>query len=281
MNLIQDLITKNSYLFDPINLLLVLTNFGYDVDDILFRSHFNTSSQARLIVSVEFKCDPKKVIITLNIGLLGGQGLLPNYFYKEADKNFIENNRFSEFFSYFDDRLLRRFLLAIYPEFNQAIYPNWDSRKESTLKTLKLDNLTNLHWLVQLIFPELQVRVEKAILQRSINVGSLILGKIELGYQAVFGKIKKIAVLGRRITLISDEDRCNNKSWPEEIDNRLHNLVLPILQGIDVDLEIWLVIRFQSGWLSLKDTSYLGYENIVSDKNQVRKIKIFSGHLNN
>jgi hypothetical protein len=121
--------------------------------------------------------------------------------------------------------------------------------------------------------------VEKSTMQRHIDSGAPILGKTQLGYQSVLGKIKKIPVLGKRITLISDEDKFNNKSWPEEIEFRLNNLMWPALQGIDFDLEIWLIIRFQNSWLSLKETSYLGYENIVSDENKVRKIRIFSGRL--
>ena len=279
MALIEERIIEHCYRFDPINLLLVLNYFGYDIDDVLFRSHFSTSSQSRLIVSIEFQSDPKKAIITLNMGLLGGQSLLPNYFYKKVDENEIDDRRFSEFFRFFDDRLLRRFILAIYPEFDRNIVPNWEERKRATLKTLKLDSMANLHWLTQLIFPELQVRVEKATMQRSIDSGAPILGKTQLGYQSVLGKIKKIPVLGKRITLISNEDKFNNKSWPEEIEFRLNNLMWPTLQGIDFDLEIWLIIRFQNSWLSLKETSYLGYENIVSDENKVRKIRIFSGRL--
>jgi len=55
--------------------------------------------------------------------------------------------------------------------------------------------------------------------------------------------------------------------------------MLPTLKGLDLDLEIWLMIRSQSTWLSLKDNSYLGYENIVGDAAQIRQIRIFSGRL--
>ena len=280
MTLLETRISQNSWRFDPINLLLVLMHIGYDMEDIVFCSHFSTSSQTRLIVSVEFQDSPKKVLITLNLGLLGAQSLLPNYLFKQVDDNTIEEQRFAKFFGFFDDRLLRRFLLAIYPEYDQSIVPNWEIRKKASLQTLKLDSVANLHWLAQLIFPELQVRVEKLTLQRHIDLGAPILGKTQLGYQAVLGKIKKMPVLGKRITLISDEDNFkNNQPWPDEVEQRMKKLLLPTLQGIDLDLEIWLMIRSQSTSLSLKADSYLGYENIEGDAAQIRQIRIFSGRL--
>lgn len=280
MTLLETRISQNSWRFDPINLLLVLIHIGYDMDDIVFCSHFSTSSQTRLIVSVEFQDSPKKVRVTLNLGLLGAQSLLPNYLFKQVDDNTIEEQGFAKFFGFFDDRLLRRFLLAIYPEYDQSIVPNWDARKKASLQTLKLDSVANLHWLAQLIFPELQVRVEKQTLQRHIDLGAPILGKTQLGYQAVLGKIKKMPVLGKRITLISDEDNFkNNQPWPDEVEQRMQKLLLPTLQGIDLDLEIWLMIRSQSTSLSLKANSYLGYENIEGDAAQIRQIRIFSGRL--
>ena len=280
MHRLETRIVKNIGRFDPINLLTLLDYMGYGMEDILFFSHFSMCSQSRLIQSIEFRYFPKKVLISLNLGLLGGQSLLPNYFFKQVDDNVIDDQRFSDFFGYFDDRLLRRYLLAIYPEHDQAIEPNWEVRKKASLQTLKLNSIASLHWLSQLVFPELQIRAEKVTLQRHMDLGAPILGKTQLGYQAVLGKIKKIPVPGVRITLISDEDSfIHNQPWPDEVERRLQKLMLPILQGIDLDLEIWLMIRSQSTNLSLKTNSYLGYENIVGDADQVRQIRIFSGRL--
>lgn len=280
MSVLETRIVENSWRFDPINLLILLAHMGYGMEDILFCSHFSNCSQSRLIESVEFRGSPKKVLIKLNLGLLGGQSALPNYFFKQVDDNTIDDQRFSEFFGYFDDRLLRRYLLAIYPEYDETISPNWEFRKKAALQTLKLNSVTSLHWLSQLVFPELQIRVEKVTLQRNMDLGAPILGKALLGYQTVLGKIKKIPVAGLRITLISDEDDfTKNQPWPDEIERRLKKLMLPILQGIDLDLEIWLMIRSQTSWLSLKANSYLGYENIVGDADKMRQIRVFSGRL--
>lgn len=280
MTVLEARIVENIGKFDPINLLILLAHLGYELDEILLCSHFSTASQSRLIEGIEFRSSPRKVVITLNFGLLGGQSLLPDYFFKLVDNKTIEAQRFVEFFGYFDDRLLRHFLLAIYPEFEQAVFQNWEARKRAALYTLRLDSIAMLHWLMQLVFPELQVRVEKVTLHRSIDLGSPILGKSHLGYQAVLGKIKKLPVSGKRITFITDEGNfVNDQPWPNEIEQRLQKLIFPILQAVDLHLEIWLIIRSQSSWLSLTQKSYLGYENIFSEELQFRKIRIFSGHL--
>lgn len=273
-------IVENIWRFDPFNLLLLLDYLGYGMEDILFRSHFSSSSQSRLLEAIEFQETPKKAIISLNLGLLGGQSALPNYLFKQVDNESVDDELFTEFFGFFDDRLLRRFLLAIYPELNQSLIHNWETQKRATLYTLKLDSVISLHWLMELVFPELQVRVEKAILKRQVLLNSPILGKFHLGHQTVFGKKKELPVAGKLITLISDEgDFSNGQPWPQEINQRLQSLVFPLLQNVGVCLEIWLLIRNQSTALSLKATSYLGYENIHSDKLQSRRIRIFSGYL--
>ncbi|MGZ4953767.1 MAG: hypothetical protein ACXV8Q_01530 [Methylobacter sp.] len=281
MTLLEARIVENIWRFDPISLMMLLAHLGYDMDDILFCSTFGSCSQSRLVESIAFRSSPKKAVITLNLGLLGGQSVLPNYLFKQVHNNTIDAQRFAEFFGYFDDRLLRRFLLAIYPEFDETVFQNWEDRKKSARSTLRLDSIVTLHWLMQLVFPELQVRIEKVTLQRSIDMGSPILGQSRLGYQMVFGKIKKLPVPGKCITLITDEDSfARDQPWPHEIERRLQKLVFPVLQGVDLHFEIWLIIRTQGSYLGLKENSYLGYENLLSDKLQFRRIRIFSGHLN-
>ena len=281
MNALEARIVKTVWRFDPVSLLILLGHMGYRMDDMLFRSHFSNCSQSRLIEAIEFRRSPdKKVILTLNLGLLAAQSLLPSYFFKHVQANSIEEQRFADFFGYFDDRILRRFLLSIYPELDDSIEPDWESRKRIALQTLKLDSVVSLHWLLQQVFPELQVRVEKTRLQRSIDLGAPILGKSRLGYQTVLGKIKKMPVPGKRITLICDDDHYRkDRPWPHEIEARLQRLLFPVLQDLDLDIEIWLTIRSQGTALNLKQSSYLGYENLLSDQLQMRNIRIFSGHV--
>ena len=273
-------IAEDAWRFDLFSLLVLLSYLGYSMDEMLFCSNFSNSSQSRLVESIEFRSQPRKAIISLNLGLLGGQSVLPNYLFQQIDKQNIDTEQFTEFFGYFDDRLLRRFLLAIYPELNQSLIQNWESEKRSSLYSLKLDSVSSLHWLFQQVFPELQIRVKKDILTRNVILNTPILGKLHLGHQTVFGKRKRLPMHGSLITLITDEDSfTNGQPWTQEINQRLESLIFPLLREVGVNLDIWLVIRSQGSALSLKQNSYLGYENIHSDKLQFRRIRIFSGYL--
>ncbi|QFY41261.1 hypothetical protein F6R98_00400 [Candidatus Methylospira mobilis] len=281
MTIPEQRIAQDIRRFDPISLLQVLVYHGYSLDDILFISNDSTCSQSRLINSIKFRRNQKKAVITLNLGLLGGQSLLPSYFFKQVDYGKIEARKFAEFFGYFDDRLLRRFLFAVYPEFDAAHYERGrEPPRNNEIFTLKLNNPFVLHWLLQLVCPELQVRVEKAVLERRVELGAIILGEARLGYESVFGKKLAQTVPGLRITLIADEENCNaGKPWPKEIDSRLQKLIFPLLRAVGIDLEIWLVIRTKVGWLRLAQGAHLGYENIRSDKPRFRRIRIFAGRL--
>jgi predicted component of type VI protein secretion system len=266
--------------FDPVCLVRTLLHLGYGFGDIRFRSHFSACSQSSLVEAIEFLREPRRAIVTLNLGLLGGQSILPSYLFKQVHDDGIDAARFAEFFGYFDDRLLRRFLLAVYPEMDSDLYPDWEGRKRGGLFTLKLDCVAVLHWLMRRVFPELQVRVEKAALTRGIEMDAPVLGKTRLGYQAVFGKRVDLPVPGSRITLIAEEDDfAAGQPWPQEIERRLRELVFPLLRGAGVDLEIWLVIRAQRGWLRLEQNSYLGYEGMMGGRPGFRRILIFSGRL--
>jgi len=276
----EALIARKIRRFDPVCLVRSLMHLGYAFEDIWFRSHYGTCSQDSLVEAIEFRREPRRAIVTLNLGLLGGQSILPSYMFKQVHSDQIEAQRFTEFLGFFDDRLLRRYLLAIYPEMDAGLYQDWEARKRGGVFSLRLESVATLHWLAQQVFPELQVRVEKAALTRDIELDPPVLGKTQLGYQAVFGKRVKLPVPGHKITLIAEEDEfASGQPWPQEIERRLDALIFPLLRVVGVDLEVWLVIRAQRGWLRLEQQSYLGYEGMLGGKPGFRRIRIFAGHL--
>lgn len=266
--------------FDPVSLIRLLIYMGYRYDDIIFRSHYSGSSQSSLVESIRFRPKSKLVIITLNLGLLGGQSPLPSYFFKKIQSNPAAGRTIIEYLGYFDDRLLRRYLLAIYPEIDDITYPDYEVRKRSEILNLKFDTIVVLHWLMQTAFPELKVLVEKTTLRRTLGLGAIILGKSCLGYQAAFGSKVDIPELGRRVLLITNEERyLDGLSWVHEVEARLKQLVYPLLRKAGLDLEIFLIIREQRSWLQLDQGSYLGYDGIKGGSYQARRICIFSGRL--
>lgn len=274
-------IAQKIHHFDLISLLQLLQFIGYQPEEIQFKSNFSRSSQPSLIHHIEFHSEPtRRVVITLNLGLLSAQSPLPSYFLKKMDTGYVDTKSFVDFIGYFDHHLIRNYLLNIYPETNRALFPDWELTKRRYLQMLDLKSCSTLHWLFQLVFPELGVRAEKIALKRQLRTVHLKLGQTILGTGAIFGEKTDVPISGRRITLFSESESTNTgEPWPREIKWRLDDLIFPILRSVGMDLEIILVIRTQKSWAKLQTDSYLGYDKIRGGAEQYRRIRIFTGRL--
>lgn len=281
MTVTERKIAKKIYDFDLISLLQLLQFIGYFPEEVHFRSHLSTSSQPSLIHGIEFQSEPaRSVLITLNLGLLSAQSPLPSYFLKKLDAGYINTSSFVDFIGYFDHFLIKNYLLNIYPEMNKWLFPDYELTKRRFLELLDLKSCTTLHWLFELVFPELGVSVEKAALGRQLRSAPIRLGKTILGTDAIFGEKASVPVYGRRITFFSEFETTDpGQPWPKEIKQRLDDLVFPILRSVGMDLEVILVIRTQKTWAKLDSESYLGYDKIRGGKEHYRRITIFTGKL--
>lgn len=279
MALLEKKISANIHKFDLVCLVELLIDMGYTLETIQFRSHDSLTFQSRLIHDITFQnTADRQVIITLNLGLLSVQSPLPSYFQKKMHKSSVDYNRFIGFIGYFDNFLIKSYLFAIYPEINRILFTDWESRKRRYLQMLDLKLCSTLHWLFQLVFPELGVKVEKAQLQRGMQIESIQLGKTVIGDDAVFGKKTTAPVYGRRATLISESDLTDpGEPWLGVIRQRLAEQIFPILGAVGIDMEIFLVIRAQKEWAKLQAHSYLGYDKIRGGQEKYRRILIFKG----
>jgi hypothetical protein len=267
--------------FDLISLLHLLQFLSYRPEEIQFKSHFSASSQPSLLQKIEFHSEPTRgAIITLNMGLLSAQSPLPSYFLKMLDTGDFDNRSFVDFIGYFDHSLIKEYLLNIYPEMNEAFYPDWEMTKRRFVQLLDLKSCSTLHWLFQLVFPELGVRARKALLDRQLQMTQIRLGETILGTDAIFGGKASIPIYGRRITLFSELDTTGRgEPWPKVIKHRLEDLIFPILRSVGMDIEILLIIRTQKTWVKLHSESYLGYDKMRGGQEQYRRIRIFTGRL--
>lgn len=281
MTVTERKIAKRIHDFDLISLLQLLQFIGYQPEEIHFRSNLSTSSQPSLIHGIEFYSAPvPRVLITLNLGLLSAQSPLPSYFLKKLDAGYINSQSFVDFIGYFDHFVIKYYLENIYPETNGNLFPNVEMTKRRYLQLLDLGSCSTLHWLFQLVFPELGIQVEKVMLNRRLSTAHLKLGVTILGTDAIFGKETGVPVHGRRIVLNSDfETTGSGEPWPREIKRRLTGLVFPILGSVGMDVEIVLVIHTQKTWAKLHSESYLGYDKIRGGKEHHRRITIFSGKV--
>jgi len=267
--------------FDLISLLRVLFFIGYLPEDIFFKSYNSLCSQAGLIKEIKFYPESvRNVTIVLNMGLLSAQGTLPNYFQKFIDKGMMDVKSFYDFIGYFDHSMMYNFFKYVYPELNLNSLVNFDHVKSSYIQMLDLKSCTTLDWMFRLVFPELEVCVDKGLFSRKILMKSLKLGYAILGENAVFGDKTRIMVSGRKITLFCNEELTQNRNpWPRERKKRLKEYVFPILCVIGIDLEVILVIQSQKQWVKLHHGSYLGYDKIRGGSDRYKRIRIFKGYI--
>jgi hypothetical protein len=273
-------IVESIHEFDVISLLRLLYSMDYSPDTVRFRSNNSVCSQTGLIAGINFKQKPfRQVIITFNLGLLSAQSPLPGYFRNIMEQNEEDNKFFVNLCGYLDHYLIKDYLQNIYPEFNNYYFPDWIRAKQDYLNILNLKSSSALHWLFQLVFPEITVRVENAVLGGEIKTEAIHLGKTMLG-DAVFGRKTDYLVWGRRVTLMTgDEMTYTQIPWPREIERRLNDLLFPVLRPIGIDLEIILVLKAQKRWVRLYDDSFLGYDRMKTDEDTYRSIRIFKGHI--
>lgn len=281
MNALQRKISRKAKEFDIFPLLILLTMMGYRKDNILFKSHPSFSSQPSLIHDIEFHESPiRRVVISVNLGLLSAQTPLPSYFMKKMDEGIVDADSFVDFVGFMDDQIVGGYILSIYPEINPALYPDWRLAKRNFNRLLNFRSCSTLHWLFELVFPELGVKAEKAILQRSLQTNHIVLGRSMLDGHSVFGKKTRVPVHGIRVTLMADEEYTGSgQPWAREIRVRMEEFIFPFLKSVGIDLEVILVIRSQRSWAKLHPGSYLGYDMIKGVKAQYQRIRVFHGYL--
>jgi hypothetical protein len=281
MSDLEENVSQRIHEFDVISLLRLLMSMNYSPEEIRFRSHNSICSQSGLIQSIDFVHDPvREVVITMNMGLLSAQSPLPSYFRKKMEYEITSGRLFTDFIGYFDHHLIRDYICNIYPEINRFFFPDWELTKRRYLQILNLKAFGTLHWLFQTVFPEIDVKVEDAVLGGEVQTQPLRLGKTILGDDAVFGNKTNVVINGRRVTLYSDEEITDTQvPWPKEIKNRLSSLIFPVLRPTGIDLEIFLVLKSQKRWVRLHAETYLGYDRIRTGEDTYRRVRIYRGHI--
>ncbi|MCP3940808.1 MAG: hypothetical protein GY710_04910 [Desulfobacteraceae bacterium] len=274
-------VSRRKHDFDMISLLRLLFFMGYSPEEITFKSYNSLCSQNGLIEKIQFQREPfKNVILTLNMGLLSAQSTLPSYFQKVIDRGLIDLRSFYSFIGYFDHTILFKFFELVYPELNLNRLFSLEQMNLNHIQMLDLRSCSTLDWLFRLVFPELDICVDKGNFPRQVAMNPLKLGNAILGGNAVFGDKTSIVVSGRNVKLFCDEELTSQGSpWAIEIKKRLKNEVFPILSTIGIDLQVTLVIKDQKQWARLNRASYLGYDKIIGNAEQDKQIRIFKGYI--
>src|SRR6218665_3549732 len=100
--------------FDIPALLAVLEASGYGDAEIEYRGQRTTVHQSHLVHDIEFIHEPdKRVVITVNMGLLSAQSPLPSFLMQTMDQ--LDHDRLERFICYFDHPLPRDCFAGRYP----------------------------------------------------------------------------------------------------------------------------------------------------------------------
>ncbi len=267
--------------FDLVALLNLLEWLGYRHEDIIFHSKLSRLSARSLIEDIEFLPPPgQTVLVSVNFGLLSYQTPLPTYFLKMVEQENIDVPRFLAFLQFFADRMIRDFLHAIRPESDARLGLGWQRSGRHLLRLLGVQSPSTLHWLFQLVFPELEVAVVRDSHWHWLAPGHIRLGANTLGEGAVFGGRTRVRVRGFTVELLCEEDASYSAvPWGIEAVRRLEGQIFPLLAENDVHMKVILVIRDRKGWARLGRDSLLGYDVFKGGRPRIRRAVIFRGKV--
>lgn len=260
---VRERIVARAREFDLGPLLRLLEAEGYAPEDIMFESNPELVSSARLIETVTFPPGrEKRVLITLNLGLLGQNGLLPSYFLAVAEQS-RDPEIFFHFIRFFDHRLIAALHEAVHPETHAHLWKSWEHVKGFYFRMLGLPSTSTLHWLFQLHLPELRVRVCRHTLASTSSVHALRLGQSRLDGTAVLGQSYESDNNGFRVDVYADEERgSRGASWPRVVRERLEQELLPLLKPARIQLVVTLTVLERPSSARLATDGFLGFGRV-------------------
>jgi len=267
---------REAWRFDIHALVALLGHYGVELKDVVIKGHFGFESQPRYIRSLDFDANDTPVI-TLYFGLLGADSILPTYFFRMAESGIFNELHFHQLVGFLDRYLLKTWLkgLTMQPIANRLQQEIW-------LRSMQnLASLANLAWLFELVLPEFQVRIERIERTMSHQARPARVGVSKIGHEMILGDRFSIPGYCHRVTLIADEEFYKpGQPWHEVVPKRCDAYINPLLQGLDIYIEIWLVVRSTQSWVTLTERgNYLGYERLKGMENQYKKVLIHSGYI--
>jgi hypothetical protein len=264
--------------FDLGPLLRLLEAEGYPPERILFESNPESVSAASLVEAVVFHAMPhRRVVVTLNLGLLGANALVPSYFLEVAEQS-PNPEAFFDFIRFFDHRLLEDFVRAIHPERDSARFGDWERTKGFYFRMTGVGSVATLQWLFQLYFPELRAWVTPQSFRHTTRGHGMRTGVAPLDGSAALGNTYTTETAGFRVELHADsESDARGEDWPWVVERRLGELLRPLLAPIGLRLEVGLTVTAHSHWARLTPGAYLGYERLQGEARPGHRLVIFQG----
>ena len=276
---IQDRIKEKIQQFDIFALLKLLEQMGYKATDIYFQSNPSFSSSSSICQEIIFleKKYPR-IILVLNLGLFSNQSSLPSLFRKKMDQGSIDSVSFSKYLGFFDHYLIKVFLGVSMPEDHGWFFADWKETLRQYFKLLGLNSASTLSLLFQLCFPELNVKVLKSPRVVSWQSSSIVLGKAVLGKDCFLQKNERLTISSLKVVLTGDEHTTEQGiPWAFEIKKRMKQLIFPLMDRVNVYLQVELILENVREAARLSKTSYLNYCSLGIGPKSLR-FRIFSGY---
>ena len=277
----EERVRQNARRFELKPLIDLLVAHGYHRDQLMFESN-REGGATSLVHSIEFRERGAGVLITVNLGLLGDNSLLPSYFIREIEGS-RDPQRFYDFIRFFDHRLIENHIRASWPEDDPAVYGDYPLLCNAVLKLVGLDSVSSLHWLMQLLFPELRVRVKRGAFTDSTSSHACRTGISRLDGSSVIGRMYETEAQGFLVDLITDEEAYDHRrTWAAVVRARLGDRCLPVLAPFRLPLRVVLTVLSHASWARLESaqaetTGYLGYDRISAKTDSRHSVVIFNG----
>jgi hypothetical protein len=274
-------IVREARRFELKPLVDLLSAKGYPREEVVFQGTREGTS-ANLVEAIRFEKEPRIVVVTLNLGLLGDNTLLPSYFFQVIDKT-PEPELFDDFVRFFDHRLIGNLLRALYPDEDGVLYRDWTEVLRSFFRMLGPGSVATLHWVAQRYFPDLGVEVARCAFVESSEAHAAVTGESLLDGSAILGRAYQSDTSGFGIDLFADEETNERgKAWPNIVKLRLNERVLPLLAPFRVPLRVRLTVRRHASWARVDvpfaaARGYLGYERIEGDADSGHTTVIYRG----
>ncbi|MEY4579201.1 MAG: hypothetical protein RL701_3904, partial [Pseudomonadota bacterium] len=263
--------------FDLRALLRLLAAHGYERHDLVFHSNPDDVSSGALIHSVQFAPAPARTVdITLNMGLLGSNGLLPSYFAQLIERA-KDPQPYYDFVHFFDHLLLSRYVCSVFPEDDSSLFESYPRVKQQYVRMLGLGSVSTLHWLFVLYFPELQVRVSRRPFAQATDAHAFQTGVSLLDGTGILGRRYESVDEGFCVELFAEEETNDNGSaWPHLVRERFRSQMLPLLRGVNIPLTLVLSVLSHATWVHIQREGYLGYERFRTTEESGHRIVVES-----
>jgi hypothetical protein len=263
--------------FDVPALLELLAASGYGDAEIEYRGHRTTVHQSHLVHDIQFIHEPdKRVIITVNLGLLSTHSPLPSFMMRTLDQ--LDHDRLERFIGYFDHLLLQECFAGLYPERSATLLPGWPESAKDRLRLLRPTSASTLHWLFSKVFPETELSIRREVRQQHVPARGLRMGESTLGQGDAMGGFASIPTGGMEVKIFCNEPiSSSGVPWAVEAHRRFEKDLLPLLSDTALMLTVILVLRDQEGFLRLERESHLGYDPLHGTPVQSQQVVLFSG----